>query len=139
MTLRPGPLQIVAQTGTDRQFGCGPPCIAEEKGPVGFLLGHQGRNLRLTEIVVEHARLVQAISQEKIGEGNTARSAGNRIALRPTAVESKGAAGDVRLGVVVKGLNQLAAKEHGVAPLDEGEIRGKGPLRVVISDKALTL
>src|SRR5271168_3990324 len=139
MALVPRSLQIIAQTVVGRQFRLDSPRIPEKKTSIGFLLRHQGGNLRLTEIVVEQGRFVQAVSQQKIGEGNTTRSAGNRIALRPTAVESKGAAGDVRLGVVVKSLNKLAAKEHGVTSLDPGKVRGEGPLRVVIRDEALAL
>ena len=60
--------------------------------------------------MVEEARLVQAVSQQEIGEGNTARPAGNGIAGRPAAIKSEGAAGDVRLGVVVVRLYELAAR-----------------------------
>jgi hypothetical protein len=89
--------------------------------------------------VVEHARLVQAIAQQEIGKGNTARAAGNSVAVRPAAIESESAAGDVRLSIVVVGLYQLAAELKGVTSLDPGHVRLKGELRIVVGDEALAL
>src|ERR1700678_3068928 len=101
--------------------------------------------VRFTEIVVEHTAHILAVSQQEIGEvitaclGKRTGSAWNSIALRPGAIELESAAGDVRLGVVVVSLDELAAKHPGVTSLDPSKARCEGDLRVVVNDETLAL
>ena len=89
--------------------------------------------------MIEHTGLVQAISEQEIGEGRAARSARRGIARGPAAVEGEGAAGDIRLRVVVVSLYELAAKAKFVATPNPSQVGREIGLCVVIGDEALTL
>ena len=62
--------------------------VSEVEPPIRLFASNQGRNLRLTEVVVVNARLVLSVSQQKIGKrGAGARRRAYSVVLRPAAVE----------------------------------------------------
>src|ERR1700722_1630600 len=119
MTLREISRQIVPQAVVDRQLLRHSPRVSKVETSVGLFLRHQRRDLRFTEIVVEPPAHLLAVSQQEIGEVTTGvRHWIDHVVSRPAAIELESAAGDIRLGVVVVGLDELAAKHPGVTSLD---------------------
>src|SRR5208282_5786192 len=117
-SLRPGSLQFVADTQVQGQLVGGVKSIVHKQRAVGLFARSQSRDFSHARGLVSN-RLAFALpqSQQQIGDGLTGtRCRVFRIVLRKGAVETKEAARNIRLRVVVEAFLQLTAKLNGMAP-----------------------